>query len=85
MGLPGRASEQAWPDYDPARTRRDTVQIAVQVNGKLRATVEVARSASQQELEAAARDDQRVKKWIENKPVRRVIVVPGRLVNIVVG
>jgi leucyl-tRNA synthetase len=85
MGLPGRASEQAWPDYDPARTRQDTVQIAVQVNGKLRATVEVARSASQQELEAAARDDQRVKKWIENKPVRRVIVVPGRLVNIVVG
>ncbi len=85
MGYDGLACQQAWPTFDPAATVEDVVTIAVQVNGKLRATVEVPRDASKEDLEKAAMADEKVGKWIEGKTVRRVIAVPGRLVNIVVG
>ncbi|MBN2494171.1 MAG: leucine--tRNA ligase [Deltaproteobacteria bacterium] len=85
VGTGGLASEQAWPDFDPAATQQDVITIAVQVNGKLRAQVEIPREASAEEMEAAARADEKVQKWIRDKTVRRVIAVPGRLVNIVVA
>jgi leucyl-tRNA synthetase len=85
MGCDGLACQQAWPQFDPAATVEDVVTIAVQINGKLRATVQVPRDATKQDLEAVARADAKVIKWLEGKTIRRVIAVPGRLVNIVIG
>jgi len=85
LGMPGRVSSQDWPGFDPAATVDETINIAVQVNGKVRATVAVARDATKDQMEAAARAEEKVQKWLEGKTIRRVIVVPGRLVNIVLG
>lgn len=85
LGLEGFVSRQPWPEYDGSLTSEDTITIAVQVNGKLRDNVTVARDAGREQLEQAAREAEKVQKWIEGKQIRRVIVVPGRLVNLVVG
>jgi leucyl-tRNA synthetase len=85
LGELGLACEQPWPRFDPAATLEDRITVAVQVNGKLRATLELPRDADRAAMEAAARADERVQKWVEGKAVRKVITVPGRLVNIVVG
>jgi len=85
MGLSGRACAQPWPEFDPAATTEDRIKIAVQVNGKVRDTVEVAKDASKEAMEEAARASEKVQKWLADKNIRRVIAVPGRLVNIVVG
>ncbi len=77
------ASEAPWPTWDEAVAADDTVTIAVQVLGKLRARIEMPKDASKEELEKAALDDTNVLKHIEGKTVRKIIVVPGRLVNIV--
>jgi leucyl-tRNA synthetase len=72
-----------WPKADPAALVRDSVTLAVQVNGKLRGTLEVALDAPREELEAAARVLPGVVAAIGDKAVRKVIVVPGKIVNIV--
>jgi leucyl-tRNA synthetase len=78
-------SYQAWPRFDPALLVEDTLQIPVQVNGKLRDVISVPAAASQAELEAAAKASDKAKQFIEGKTVRKIIVVPKKLVNIVVG
>ena len=70
-----------WPAFDPAQAKRDTVEIAVQVSGKVRARIEVAADASKEDMEASARTA--AAKWLEGKNVVKVICVPGKLVNIV--
>ena len=60
-----------------------TVKIAVQINGKLRATIDLPRDAGKEEAEAAAFAEPRIREAIAGKDVRKVIVVPGRIVNIV--
>ncbi|MEL7639409.1 MAG: leucine--tRNA ligase [Solidesulfovibrio sp.] len=77
--------EQPWPSHDPAALVTDAVEIVVQVCGKLRGKVSVARDAARQDVEKAALADANVAKHIEGKTVRKVIVVPGKLVNVVVG
>ncbi|HEX7368754.1 MAG TPA: leucine--tRNA ligase [Rhodanobacteraceae bacterium] len=74
-----------WPKADPAALVRDSVTLAVQVNGKLRGTLEAVPNASREELEAAARALPGVVAAIGDKTLRKVIVVPGKIVNIVVG
>jgi leucyl-tRNA synthetase len=74
-----------WPQADPAALVRDSVTLAVQVNGKLRGTLEAALDAPREQLEAAARALPGVVAAIGDKAVRKVIVVPGKIVNIVVG
>jgi leucyl-tRNA synthetase len=74
-----------WPKADPAALVRDSVTLAVQVNGKLRGTLEAAPDAPREQLEAAARALPGVIAAIGDKSVRKVIVVPGKIVNIVVG
>ena len=74
-----------WPKCDDSALIRDTLELVVQVNGKLRGKVAVAADASKDAIEAAALEDEKVRSHIEGKTVRKVIVVPGRLVNIVVG
>jgi leucyl-tRNA synthetase len=63
----------------------DEIEMAIQVNGKLRSQIMVARDADETSIKETAFEDPRVKKWTEGKTVRKVIVVPGRLVNIVVS
>jgi leucyl-tRNA synthetase len=73
-----------WPAFDARLARRDEVEIAVQVNGKLRGRVSVSAEASEEETRAAALSDERVRAWTEGKQVVKTVVVPGRLVNVVV-
>ncbi|MFW5896951.1 MAG: class I tRNA ligase family protein, partial [Bacillota bacterium] len=75
--------DEDWPRADPDKMVTELVEIAVQVNGRLRGTVEVPAGAGEEEIEAAAREDDRVASYLEDG-VRRVIVVPGRLINFVV-
>jgi leucyl-tRNA synthetase len=78
-------SLMSWPVADPALTAEDVVAIAVQVNGKLRGEVSVPAGASDDEVRAAAAADPKVKGWIEGKTVKKVVVIPKRLVNFVVA
>ena len=72
-----------FPDYDEKLTIDDTITIVFQVNGKLRGKADLPRNASKEEIEKIALNDESVKKYIEGKNIKKVIVVPGRLVNIV--
>ncbi len=74
-----------WPKFDPALLVESTLQIPVQVNGKLRDVITIPASASQAELEAAANASEKVKPFIDGKTVKKIIVVPKKLVNIVAG
>jgi leucyl-tRNA synthetase len=83
LGHEGFTYEAEWPKHDEALTVEDSVTIAVQVNGKLRDTFEVAVGASNEDHEAAAKALPKVQSHIDGKTIRKVIVVPGKLVNIV--
>jgi len=72
-----------WPAYDEAACREDEVEIVIQVNGKLRAHITVAAGASQDQVRETALANDRVKEALGAATVRKVIVIPGRLVNIV--
>ena len=74
-----------WPSFDPALLVEDTLEIPVQVNGKLRDVIKVAATAPASELEAAAKASEKVKPFLDGKAIRKVIVVPKKLINIVVG
>jgi leucyl-tRNA synthetase len=74
-----------WPSYDEAKTVESTVKVAVQVNGKLRGTIGVAPDTAEAEVIAAARADENVARHLEGMEERRVIHVPGRLINFVIG
>jgi leucyl-tRNA synthetase len=73
-----------WPTFEAALTKEDTVEVPVQVNGKLRSKVSVPAGTEAQGLEAAAKEDPRVAEWLAGKQLVKVVVVPGRLVNFVV-
>jgi len=75
---------EPWPAYDPEMLKSDTVEIAVQINGKLRSTVELPTGADKDTHEQAARADGRIAELLAGKTVVKVIVVPGRLVNFVI-
>jgi leucyl-tRNA synthetase len=77
-------SYEPWPQYDPALLVEDTLQIPVQVNGKLRDVITVAANAANAALEAAAKASTKVRPFIDGKTIRKVIVVPRKLVNILV-
>jgi leucyl-tRNA synthetase len=77
--------DQPWPKADPAALVRDAVTLAVQVNGKLRGTIEVAVGLPNAEIEALALAESNVAKFLEGQTVRKVIVVPGKIVNVVAG
>ncbi|KGO98267.1 hypothetical protein N791_03780 [Lysobacter defluvii IMMIB APB-9 = DSM 18482] len=75
----------SFPRPDPAALEKDAVTLAVQVNGKLRGTIEVPAGAAREEAEAAALAEPNVSKFLDGLTVRKVIVVPGKIVNIVAG
>jgi leucyl-tRNA synthetase len=75
-----------WPTFDPAKIVSDTVTIAVQVNGKLRSTIilQMAKSKGQMEVEQAVKKLPNIQKYLEGKTIRKVIYVPGKIINFVV-
>jgi leucyl-tRNA synthetase len=75
---------QAFPEADPALLVEETIEVPVQVNGKVRTVLAVPAQLDQAALEAAARADERVSAALDGRPTKRVVVVPGRLVNFVV-
>jgi leucyl-tRNA synthetase len=74
-----------WPKFDPALLIENTLEIPVQVNGKLREVIKVPADISQPDLEAAAKSAEKVKASLDGKAIKKIIVVPKKLVNIVVG
>ena len=72
-----------WPTYDESKLVEDTVQVVLQVNGKVRSHAEVAKDMGKDELEALALADEKVQEFTAGKTVRKVIAIPGKLVNIV--
>ena len=76
--------DQLWPEFDESALELDMMEIVVQVNGKLRGRVAVASDADRDAIGEAALADENVKRFVDGKEVRKIIVVPGRLVNIVV-
>ncbi len=75
---------ETWPTFDESALKSDTVEVPLQVNGKLRATVVVPADCNQADLEAAARSHERIHELLDGKSIVKVIVVPGRMVNFVV-
>jgi leucyl-tRNA synthetase len=76
--------DEPWREADKAALVQDVMEIVVQVNGKLRGRVSVPVSAAESVIREAALADEQVRKFVADKPVRKVIVVPGKLVNVVV-
>ncbi|MEE4351031.1 MAG: leucine--tRNA ligase [Pacificimonas sp.] len=81
----GLIAEAPWPDADPALLVEDSVTIAVQVNGKLRDTLDAPKGAPREDIEALVMARDKVQSALADKTIRKVIVVPDRLVNLVVG
>jgi leucyl-tRNA synthetase len=80
-----RLWEQPWPVHDPAMLLRDTFELVVQVNGKVRDRMEVSAELSEDELVERAKASPRVQAHLDGKSVRKTIVVPRKLVNLVVS
>ena len=85
IGNDGFIHLASWPLGDPEKAREDEVTVVVQINGKVRDKVTVAPDTDAATLEKLALATESVQKWMEGKQVRKVIVVPGRLVNVVIG
>ena len=85
LGHSQSLAREPWPVYDPTLLREDTVTVVVQLNGKVRDRIDVPAGISRDELEKAALDNLRVRELIAGKSVKKVVVVPGKLVNIVIG
>jgi len=85
LGGEGLLAEVAWPSYDPALLVEEEVEMPVQVNGKLRDKIVVPKDAPAADIERAAQAAPNVLPHLEGKAVKKIVVVPGRLVNIVVA
>ena len=75
---------QPWPVFDPALLIEESVELPVQVNGKLRDRLKVSRDADRQSIEKLVLASEKIQAKIEGKSIKKLIVVPGKLVNIVV-
>jgi leucyl-tRNA synthetase len=84
MGGASTLAYEAWPKFDPALLVEETIEIPVQVNGKLRDVITVPAATTKEAIQAAAMASEKVEQFIGEKPIKKVIVVPGKLVNIVV-
>jgi leucyl-tRNA synthetase len=85
LGMSGRASLAHWPTYDETQLRDDSVEVPVQILGKLRHRITVPASADPAEMERIALADPKVQELIAGKTIRKVIAVPGKLLNLVIG
>ena len=83
LGHEESISFASFPVYNPAYTVEDTVKYPVQFNGKMRFMIELPKSLSREEVEAAVRADASTEKYLQGAAIRKVIVVPGKIINIV--
>nr|WP_319526906.1 leucine--tRNA ligase [Pseudomonas laurentiana] len=83
LGHQGAVIDAGWPAVDESALVQDSLQLVIQVNGKLRGQIEMPVGASREDVEAAARSNENVLRFTEGLTIRKVIVVPGKLVNIV--
>jgi len=83
LGHSNAVIDARWPQLDESALTQDTLQLVIQVNGKLRGHIDVAADTSRDAIEAAARENENVQRYTEGLTIRKVIVVPGKLVNIV--
>jgi leucyl-tRNA synthetase len=83
LGHQGFLCEVPWPTFDPSLVIDDVITIGVQVNGKLRGTIDMARDSAEEDVRSQALDLENVRKILDGNPPRRVVVVPNRIVNVV--
>jgi leucyl-tRNA synthetase len=84
LGHPETLAYEPWPAFDPKLVVEERVTVAVQINGKLRATLELPRGIAEAEVKSAALGDERVRRYVDGAEVRKVIYVPDKLLNLVV-
>ncbi|MBI3090036.1 MAG: leucine--tRNA ligase [Candidatus Tectomicrobia bacterium] len=85
LGHTALLADEAWPSFEPAYTTTDEIELVVQVNGKVRSRLSVPTDSEEEEVRQLALTDEKVRRWTDGKAVRKVIVVPNRLVNVVVA
>ncbi|MHB8551184.1 MAG: leucine--tRNA ligase, partial [Acidiferrobacterales bacterium] len=85
LGFGSDVLDAAWPQVDESALRREFVELVVQVNGKLRGRVSVPSGAPDEQVRTTALDDPAVARHVNGRTVKKVVVVPGKLVNIVVA
>lgn len=83
IGNKASIHEQPWPSFDSQAAQVESVRLVIQVNGRVRDTIEVAPSISEEEARRLALENKKIQEWLGGKAPKRIIVVPGRLVNIV--
>jgi len=83
LGHADAVIDAGWPAVDESALVQDNLTLVIQVNGKLRGQIEMPASATREEIEAAARINENVLRFVDGLTIRKVIVVPGKLVNIV--
>ena len=84
MGNKENITTQKWPSYNPAFLKEEKTTYVVQVNGRVRSRIEVPAGLTEDSLKEAVLKDPRIKSWIEDKPLKKIIIVPQRLVNVVI-
>jgi leucyl-tRNA synthetase len=84
MGLPKTLGQWAWPRYNEALTQTDEMLIVLQVNGKVRQKISVASGISEDDLKTRSLEDSKIQEWTQGKEIKKVIVIPKKLVNIVI-
>ena len=85
MGHTETLAYEAWPSYNPEYLVEDTVELPIMIQGKVRGRIVVSKDASREQVEAAALADPQISKWTEGKALKQVVVVPGRVVNLVLA
>ncbi|WP_181349485.1 leucine--tRNA ligase [Thalassobacillus sp. CUG 92003] len=83
LGNEETISYQSWPTHDASKLIEDEIEIVIQIKGKVRAKMKISPDASEEDLEKMALENETIQEWLEGKTVRKVIAIPGKLVNIV--
>ena len=84
LGGKGSVHNQRWPRHNPKLIREEAITLVIQINGRVRDKIEVAADISEEKAKKLTLEREKVKKWIEGKEIKKVIFVPGKLINIVV-
>jgi len=83
-GHDGLLDHTAWPEFDPQKAKEDEITIVIQVKGKVRSRLQVSLGISDDELREMAVNDEKTKKFIGDNPIKKIIVVKNKLLNIVI-
>jgi len=77
--------EQKWPDWDETAAKEEKIELVIQINGKLRSKIMISPGIPDEEIKRMALEDRKIRELVGNKKVKKVIMVKGKLVNIVIG